>query len=234
MSQPNGHHSDPLARQHTNDIELGVTDVLQRHITRHVVPPKPVSERKLNFEHKRPRILREMMAEATGVFFYVFAGISSVASFTLATTNPVGAAVGIPVFGSLFQIGWAFAFGIAFAIITCASTSGGHFNPAITSKQYSSAVDFEKLTGLPSLLRNLARISMEESAPLHFLSDFWSVLGWNDVDGVLLAPDPSSKGNRHTRARHSRVQRWRSQYPMPFPQPGPNQPGVPVLPRVLR
>ena len=35
-------------------------------------------------------------------------------------------------FGSLFQIGWAFAIGIAFAIITSAATSGGHFNPAIT------------------------------------------------------------------------------------------------------
>lgn len=32
-------------------------------------------------------------------------------------------------FGSLFSIGWAFAFGIAFAIITCAPVSGGHFNP---------------------------------------------------------------------------------------------------------
>ena len=73
-----------------------------------------------------------MMAEATGVFFYVFPGIASVASFTLATTNPVGQQLGVPVFGSLFQIGWAFAIGIAFAIITCASTSGGHFNPAIT------------------------------------------------------------------------------------------------------
>ncbi|KAH0842753.1 hypothetical protein AYO21_04257 [Fonsecaea monophora] len=125
-------HPDPLVRQHTHDIELGVSDVLQRHITRHVVAPKAVSQRRLNFEHKRPRILREMMAEATGVFFYVFPGIASVASFTLATTNGVGAAVGIPVFGTLFQIGCAFALGIAFAIITCAPTSGGHFNPAIT------------------------------------------------------------------------------------------------------
>jgi hypothetical protein len=57
-------HPDPLVRQHTNDIELGVSDVLQRHVTRHVVAPKPVSQRKLDFEHKRPRILREMMAEA--------------------------------------------------------------------------------------------------------------------------------------------------------------------------
>lgn len=34
--------------------------------------------------------------------------------------------------GSIFQIGWAYAIGIALAIITCAPTSGGHFNPAIT------------------------------------------------------------------------------------------------------
>ena len=61
-----------LERLQTNDLELGVTDVLQRHITRYVIPPKPVSERKLRFEHARPRILRECMAEATGVFFYVY------------------------------------------------------------------------------------------------------------------------------------------------------------------
>jgi len=153
---PNGHD---MARMHTNDIEIGVSDALQRHITRHVVPPKPVTQRKLNFEHRRPRLLREMMAEATGVFFYVFPGIASVASFTLATTNPVAAVIGVDIFGSLFQIGWAFAIGIAFAIIvsfsalshhdtipikrldllltllrwqTCAPVSGGHFNPAIT------------------------------------------------------------------------------------------------------
>jgi hypothetical protein len=65
-----------------------------------------------------------MMAEATGVFFYVFPGIASVASFTLATTNPVAAVIGVGIFGSLFQIGWAFAIGIAFAIIvSCFSLS---------------------------------------------------------------------------------------------------------------
>lgn len=32
----------------------------------------------------------------------------------------------------MFQIGWAYAIGIAFAIITCGATSGGHFNPAVT------------------------------------------------------------------------------------------------------
>lgn len=68
------------------------------------------------------------MAEATGVFFYVFPGIASVAGFTLNATS----AAGVTAFSSLFQIGWAFAAGIIFAIITCAPTSGGHFNPAIT------------------------------------------------------------------------------------------------------
>lgn len=62
---------EAVRRLHTNEIELGTADALQRHITRHVVPPKPVSQRKLDFEAKRPRILRECMAEATGVFFYV-------------------------------------------------------------------------------------------------------------------------------------------------------------------
>jgi glycerol uptake facilitator-like aquaporin len=105
-------------------MELGVTDAVQRHVTRHVIPPKPVSERKLIFEHARPRWLREMAAEATGVFFYVYPGIASQASFFLNKTEPQ--------FGSIFQIGWAYAIGIAFAIITCGATSGGHFNPAIT------------------------------------------------------------------------------------------------------
>jgi hypothetical protein len=43
-----------------------VSDTVQRHATRHVVP---VSQRRLDFEHSRLRWLREMLAEATGVFF---------------------------------------------------------------------------------------------------------------------------------------------------------------------
>src|SRR4051812_15077695 len=78
-----------------------------------------------------------------------YPGISSTASFFLNNNDPA--------FGSIFQIGWAFAIGIAFAIMyvqrskphldgsllqvlpglltnrrTCGSTSGGHFNPAVT------------------------------------------------------------------------------------------------------
>lgn len=107
-----------------HEMELGATEAVQRHFSRHVVETKPVSQRKLDFEHSRPRWLREMAAEATGVFFFVYPGIASIATFILNEGNPAS--------GSIFQIGWAFAIGIAFAVITCASTSGGHFNPALT------------------------------------------------------------------------------------------------------
>lgn len=92
------------------------------------MPPPPVSQRKLNYEHWRPRILRECIAEASGVFFYVFPGIAAITAFTVNTTG----ALPVPFYGNILQIGFAFALGIAFAIITFAPVSGGHFNPAIT------------------------------------------------------------------------------------------------------
>ncbi|PSS22047.1 hypothetical protein M430DRAFT_34057 [Amorphotheca resinae ATCC 22711] len=113
-----------VRRLRTHDMEMGVTDAVQRHVKRHVITPRPVSQRRLDFEHARWRWLREMAAEAMGVFFYVYPGIASQASFFLNGTEPA--------FSSIFQIGWAYAIGIAFAIIVCGSTSGGHFNPAIT------------------------------------------------------------------------------------------------------
>jgi len=113
---PRGNNSD--------DIEIGVSEVLKRHVTRHVVHGEPVSQRRLDFEHSRPKILREMAAEATGVFFYVYPGISATAAFITEHAKPE--------FGSMLTIGFAYCFGIALAVITCAATSGGHFNPAIT------------------------------------------------------------------------------------------------------
>ncbi|KAF2267468.1 aquaporin-like protein [Lojkania enalia] len=115
-----------LERLEAQNLELGATDAVQHHVTRKIVQPGPASERELEFEHPRPRWLREMMAEATGVFFYMYPGIASTAAFFPNNTEPA--------FGSLFQIAWifyAYATGIAFAIMTCAPTSGGHFNPAI-------------------------------------------------------------------------------------------------------
>lgn len=52
------------------DVEIGITDAIQKHYARHVVQRRPISQRQLEFEHKRPRWLRECLAEATGVFFY--------------------------------------------------------------------------------------------------------------------------------------------------------------------
>lgn len=53
-----------------------------------------------------------------------YPGIASTGSFFLNDLSPA--------FGSILQIGFAYAIGIAFAIITCGPTSGGHFNPAVT------------------------------------------------------------------------------------------------------
>lgn len=47
-----------------------------------------------------------MAAEALGVFFYVYPGIASQASFFINGTEPA--------FGSIFQIGWAYAIGMYF------------------------------------------------------------------------------------------------------------------------
>ena len=60
----------PTVDTQAGDVEIGVTDAIQKHFARHVVARQPVSQRKLDFERKRPRWLRECMAEATGVFFY--------------------------------------------------------------------------------------------------------------------------------------------------------------------
>ncbi|GJN78731.1 hypothetical protein PLIIFM63780_002240 [Purpureocillium lilacinum] len=120
--------TDSFDQVYDTDLEIGITEAIRRHVARHVAAPKPVSQRKLNFEECRPRWLRECMTEATGVFFYVFPGIAATASFAVSQSNPVGSTAS----SNLFTIGWAFGLGITFAIITCAPTSGGHFNPAIT------------------------------------------------------------------------------------------------------
>jgi hypothetical protein len=65
----NGGHD--LRRLQTHDMEIGVTEAVQRLAMRHVARPKPITQRRLDFEHSRPRWMREMAAETLGVFFYV-------------------------------------------------------------------------------------------------------------------------------------------------------------------
>lgn len=50
--------------------DMAMTDALRKHLTRHVFCAGTVTQRRLDFEHARPTWLREMLAEATGVFFY--------------------------------------------------------------------------------------------------------------------------------------------------------------------
>ncbi|KIP11551.1 hypothetical protein PHLGIDRAFT_99331 [Phlebiopsis gigantea 11061_1 CR5-6] len=78
------------------------------------------------YRHRQAHWFIECVAEAMGVFFYVYAGVGSTAGFVIGgLANEAG-------LSSIFQIGFAYTLGIMFALVTCASTSGGHFNPAIT------------------------------------------------------------------------------------------------------
>ena len=56
------------------DIEVGLSEVLRHHITRHL-KPQPISRRKLAFERKRPAVVRACVAETIGVFVYVYAAV---------------------------------------------------------------------------------------------------------------------------------------------------------------
>jgi len=64
--------NDPLRRLATGEMEVGATDVARPHLMRPVGHTAVVSQKRLDFEHRRPRWLREMLAEMTGVFFYVW------------------------------------------------------------------------------------------------------------------------------------------------------------------
>lgn len=63
--------SDP-SRPQAGELEVGYTEAVERHANRHAVAPKPVSQRKLDFENARPRWMREIAAEAMGVFFFAW------------------------------------------------------------------------------------------------------------------------------------------------------------------
>ncbi|KAE9407547.1 putative aquaporin 2 [Gymnopus androsaceus JB14] len=76
--------------------------------------------------HTSAHWLVECFAEFMGVFFYVYAGIGSQIAYI------VGNILKIEGLGSVLQFGFAYAFGIVFALGICSSTSGGHFNPPIS------------------------------------------------------------------------------------------------------
>ena len=59
-------------RLESHEIEIGISEALSRHIARHVVAARPVTQKTLNYESRRPRWLRECCAEALGVFIFVY------------------------------------------------------------------------------------------------------------------------------------------------------------------
>ncbi|KIK50755.1 hypothetical protein GYMLUDRAFT_182328 [Collybiopsis luxurians FD-317 M1] len=77
--------------------------------------------------HTSAHWLIECFAEFLGVFFYVYAGVGSQIAYIC------GSILKIDGLGSVLQIGLAYACGIIFAIGICSSSSGGHFNPAVTT-----------------------------------------------------------------------------------------------------
>jgi len=86
---------------------------------------QPVFSRWERYRHRQAHWLVECLAETMGVFLYVYAGVGSSAGFN------IGNLTGQPI-NSLETVGFAYAIGILLALITCAPTSGGHFNPAVT------------------------------------------------------------------------------------------------------
>jgi len=90
-----------------------------------VDPPPNVVVHWERCKRKAP-LLIQCIAEAFGTFIYTYAGTSSTASYVL------GNLLGVVNFGSLFQIGIAYALGITIAVILCIPTSGGYLNPGFT------------------------------------------------------------------------------------------------------
>ncbi|KIK70107.1 hypothetical protein GYMLUDRAFT_150949 [Collybiopsis luxurians FD-317 M1] len=78
------------------------------------------------YRHSSAHWLVECFAEFLGVFFYVYPGVGSQIAYIISNILKLE---GI---SSVFQVGFGYTFGIVFAIAICGSTSGGHFNPAVT------------------------------------------------------------------------------------------------------
>lgn len=120
------HLPPPATTPNNNNADTSAP--LARYLKSLAPSNPPITPRRLALETARPLLLRQCLAEATGVFFFVFTGLASVAAYILHSDAEAGAAA----FGSHFQTGCAFGLGVVFAVISCAPTSGGHFNPAVT------------------------------------------------------------------------------------------------------
>lgn len=86
-------------------MELGVTEATQKHFQRKIVRAPPASPARLAYEARRPKFLREMAAEATGVFFYVFPGVAATATQFFSIANAAAPGTTEPNAGMVIVIG---------------------------------------------------------------------------------------------------------------------------------
>ena len=84
------------------------------------------------------------------------------------------------------------------------------------------------------LFRYLARFPMEKSASLHLLSGLWGFHGWFASNGNVLARDQCIENGGRRKGGNCRLQWWCRQHSLRFPQPQPNESGIPFLARILR
>ncbi|TKY86197.1 hypothetical protein EX895_005022 [Sporisorium graminicola] len=129
----NSSHHFQRAHRKNGELELGVTEILQG---RSDVPSAQVAQSaglsnwsgRVRWEQAVPRLIPALVAEFFGTMFYCLAGEMATAGYLVTTYG------GAPQ-GNLTMIGFAYAFGIMFAIVVCATTSGGQFHPGVTIAQ---------------------------------------------------------------------------------------------------
>jgi glycerol uptake facilitator-like aquaporin len=121
----------------------------------------------------------ECFAEMLGVFIFVYFGVGSEAAYIIGNITQVSG------LSNMLQIGFAYSFGIFFAINVCAPTSGGHFNPAVTI----AFCVFKKFPVLKTLRYIVAQILGGYIACL-FVYNQWKVL-IDESEALLMAAGPA-------------------------------------------
>lgn len=128
----NSSHHFQRAHRKNGELELGVTEILEGRtdVQRTVATSSGLADwsGRVRLEQAMPKLIPALIAEFFGTMFYCLAGEMATAGFF------VTSAEGSPM-GNLTMIGFAYAFGITFAIVVCATTSGGQFHPGFTIAQ---------------------------------------------------------------------------------------------------
>ncbi|GAK65302.1 aquaporin-like protein [Moesziomyces antarcticus] len=128
----NSSHHFQRAHRKNGELELGVTEILEGRtdVQRQVAHSSGLADwsGRVKLEQAMPKLIPALIAEFFGVLFYSLAGEMATAGFLITTY------AGTPM-GNLTMIGFAYAFGITFAIVVCATTSGGQFHPGFTVAQ---------------------------------------------------------------------------------------------------